>query len=173
MRHSRHSDSTRPLNDVLPGPVTTLHHPNGSQATRSYWYHPFFDKVWNPFVPNKQVWERVQREDRRHQPVQPPGGARPAEERPDHREHVGVDPEREMQDVEPVLGLGEHLLPVLGRAADEHHAGPPGRRADVAVVAVRDRERQRAPHWQHAARGLSDQGIEGDDPVEVAPVDGA
>ena len=68
-------------------------------------------------------------------------------------EHVGVDPEGEVQDVVarawPAMSI---VLAVLGRAADEHHARVPVERPHVAVVAVGDGQRHRAPHRAARAR---------------------
>lgn len=36
----RHSAGGRPVNSILPGPIHSVHNPNGSLASKNYWYEP-------------------------------------------------------------------------------------------------------------------------------------
>lgn len=58
------SDETKPINVILPGPLTTLHYPDGTPATTIYWYDPFFDEKIDPFDASSDKWHRVLKEER-------------------------------------------------------------------------------------------------------------
>ena len=56
------TDSTQPVNQVLPGPVHTLHNPDGSKATEMFWFEPFFEQ---PAIVKRvgSEWARVKKEE--------------------------------------------------------------------------------------------------------------
>src|SRR3954447_24563009 len=85
-------------------------------------------------------------------------------------EMVRADAEGHVQQVVLVLGVDEQRLAVRRRAADEDPARVVARRAHVGVVAVRDRQRDGAPHRQDGVRCLRDERVERDDAVEAACV---
>jgi hypothetical protein len=76
-------------------------------------------------------------------------------------------PERDVQQVELRLGLGEERLAVRRRTPDEEHARQPLDPADRRVEAVCDRDRERPPHPHEPIGGGNDHRVEGDDTVEV------
>jgi hypothetical protein len=54
------SSRLRPVNEILSGPLQTLHKPNGETATDTYWYEPDFPHKPFEVLDVKDTWKSIQ-----------------------------------------------------------------------------------------------------------------
>jgi len=53
------SGRPRPVNEILPGPLHTLHEPNGNTASDTYWYEPNFPHKAFEILDVEDKWKRI------------------------------------------------------------------------------------------------------------------